>query len=49
MSVKRSNKRIKIRRFWPINPRTRIKESKKVYNRQLTKKEIQDIIRHEDF
>jgi len=33
----------KVRKSWLINPRIRIKASKKIYNRQLTKKEIQQI------
>jgi len=37
------------RQFWNINPRMRIKESKKMYNRNLTKKEIKNILKKEDF
>jgi hypothetical protein len=42
-------KPIKIRRTWSINPRTKIKESKKKYNRGLTKKEVRNILEKEDF
>lgn len=33
-------KKIKIRRRWRINPKTRVKESKKVYSRKRTKEEL---------
>ena len=34
----KSKKRLKIRKRWVINPRTRIKESKKAYSRKRNKK-----------
>jgi hypothetical protein len=43
------NKPIKIRRTWNINPRLRIKESKKIYNRQLSKKQLKETLKNEDF
>jgi len=33
-------KKISVRRFWKINPRTRIKESKKIYSRPKEKEKI---------
>ena len=30
------SRKIKVRRKWAINPRTRVKESKKVYSRKKT-------------
>ena len=40
---------IKIRRTWQLNPRTKIKESKKIYKRQLSKKELKELLKKEDF
>jgi hypothetical protein len=40
---------VTLRQVWEINPRTRIKQSKKIYNRQLSKKEIREIRNREDF
>jgi len=37
-------KAIKIRKSWVINPRTRVKTSKKVYSRQKAKLEAKRII-----
>ena len=37
-------KKVKIRSGWVINPRTRVKKSKKVYSRQKTKLETKRII-----
>jgi len=40
-------KKVKIRKKWHINPRTRVKESKKIYSRKRNKnklrKEIKDL------
>jgi hypothetical protein len=47
--IKISSKDIKIRRYWNINPKTKIKESAKIYSRELTKKEIKEILKQEDF
>ncbi|MCX7661983.1 MAG: hypothetical protein N2Z79_04805 [Candidatus Omnitrophica bacterium] len=38
---------IKVRRTWRINPRTRIKESKKSYKRQEIKKQTKRLIYEE--
>jgi len=38
------DKPVKIRRSWSINPRTRVKKSKKVYSRQQAKLETKRII-----
>ncbi|MDD2927812.1 MAG: hypothetical protein PHE30_03070 [Candidatus Omnitrophica bacterium] len=35
---------VKLRRGWVINPRTRVKSSKKVYSRQKAKLEAKRII-----
>ena len=46
-SKKKAKKRIKVRKKWVINPKTRVKESKKVYSRKRNKvrihKEIRDL------
>lgn len=35
-------KEIKIRKFWTINPKTKIKESKKIYKRAREKRKVKD-------
>ena len=40
---------MKFRRTWEINPKTRIKKSKKIYKRQLSKKELEELLKKEDF
>ena len=40
-------KRIKIRRSWKINPRTKLKESAKVYRRGREKIRSRKIVREE--
>ncbi|NQT95666.1 MAG: hypothetical protein HQ572_04370 [Candidatus Omnitrophica bacterium] len=40
---KNSSKAPKIRKRWSINPKTRVKDSKKIYKRQKRKKEIKEI------
>lgn len=42
-----SNKKreIKVRRGWVINPRTRVKESGKMYSRRKLKSEIKKILK----
>lgn len=42
--MKKKKKRIKIRRTWVINPRTKVKESKKKYDRKRAKKEYRKIM-----
>lgn len=37
-----SKKEIKIRKFWTINPITKIKESKKIYKRAREKRKIKN-------
>jgi hypothetical protein len=39
---------LKIRRLWRINPRSRIKESAKVYSRKKKKEEDRKIVRQDD-
>jgi hypothetical protein len=39
------NKPVKIRKTWIINPRTRVKQSKKIYKRTKLKKELNRIIK----
>jgi len=36
----RKKKRVKIRKTWRINPRTRVRESKKVYSRKKEKNRL---------
>ena len=36
----KKKKRVKIRKFWAINPKTRVKESKKIYSRKKNKKRL---------
>lgn len=36
--------RIKIRRSWCINPKTRIKKSKKAYSRRQKRKEVENAV-----
>lgn len=42
--MKDAGRPIKIRKAWVINPRTRVKESKKIYLRQKLKQETKKII-----
>ncbi|NQU95281.1 MAG: hypothetical protein HQ549_03490 [Candidatus Omnitrophica bacterium] len=37
---KMRKRRVKIRKKWVINPRTRVKESKKIYSRKTSKKQL---------
>jgi len=37
-------KKVKIRRLWTINPRTRIKKSAKIYARSRVKKEVKKLL-----
>jgi hypothetical protein len=39
-------KKIKLRKVWLVNPKTRIKKSKKIYQRQKAKQEIKKTIRN---
>ena len=41
----KKKKRVKVRRSWKINPKTRIKESSKVYKRPKKKVELKDILK----
>ena len=36
----KAKKRIKTRKTWAINPRTRVKKNEKVYSRKRIKKEL---------
>ncbi len=38
-------KKIKARRIWNINPKTKIKESGKKYRRAKRKKELKDLLK----
>lgn len=38
------DKPVKIRKSWLINPRTRVKSSKKIYSRQKAKLQVKRII-----
>lgn len=44
----RKKRAVKIRRFWKINPATRIKKSRKIYKRSKTKPKLKKIIIEED-
>lgn len=39
----------KIRKNWVVPPVTKVKKSKKVYNRKFSKKELEHILKQEDF
>jgi hypothetical protein len=41
----KQKKKIKIRKFWAINPRTKIKENAKIYRRTEKKRELKDILK----
>ena len=41
----RNKKKIRVRRLWKINPRTKVKESAKRYSRTKKKKELKDILK----
>ena len=41
----KKKKKIKIRKSWNINPKTRVKESAKKYGRAKKKKELKDILK----
>jgi hypothetical protein len=43
MKTRPRKKKVKIRRFWPINPRTRVKKSGRIYSRKKVKKELKEI------
>lgn len=43
-----SGKGIRVRKVWGINPRTRVKLSKKVYSRQRLKRESRRIVSNEE-
>ena len=43
--MKKKKKRIKVRKLWNINPRTRVKESGKKYRRTKRKKELKDLLK----
>lgn len=38
-------KRVKVRKAWKINPKTRIKKSAKKYSRIKRKKELKDLLK----
>jgi hypothetical protein len=39
----------KVRKTWGIKPTTKVEKSKKKYNRKLSKKEIRETLKREDF
>lgn len=45
--MRKKGLKVKIRRRWRINPRTRIREDKKVYSRKKAKEELSQIIGEE--
>ncbi len=38
-------KRIKVRRLWKINPKTKVKEDKKIYKRPKSKDDLKNILK----
>lgn len=45
MKKNRTKKRIKVRRVWNINPKTRVKEDKKIYKRPKSKRDLKNIVK----
>ena len=45
MARKEKKKRLKVRRVWKINPKTRVKKSAKKYKRTKRKKELKDLLK----
>ena len=43
--MKKKVKKIKVRKLWNINPKTRVKESDKKYRRTKKKKELKDLLK----
>lgn len=43
--MKKKAKKIKVRKFWRINPRTKVKESAKRYSRAKKRRELKDILK----
>lgn len=43
--MRKKAKRIKVRRSWTFNPKTRIKKSKKKYSRKNKKKAVRDEVK----
>ena len=41
-------KKVKVRKKWVINPKTRVKESKKVYSRKRTKSRFKKELKEEN-
>ena len=46
---KRLNKRISVRKKWALNPKTKVKESERVYNRPSEKERIKKTYEREGF
>jgi len=40
--------KIKLRKTWVINPKTRVAPSKKIYKRQEAKKQLAGVIKNEE-
>ncbi len=43
--MKKKVKKIKVRKLWNINPKTRVKKSDKKYRRTKKKKELKDLLK----
>lgn len=41
----KKKKRVKVRKLWNINPKTKVKESAKKYTRAKKKKELKDLLK----
>lgn len=43
--MKKKVKKIKVRKLWNINPKTRVKESNKKYRRAKKKRQLKDLLK----
>ena len=41
----KKKKRVKVRKLWNINPKTKVKKSAKKYTRAKKKKELKDLLK----
>lgn len=47
--MKKKKKIFPYRRTWVVSPITKVKKSKRIYKRNLTKQEIDKVLKQEDF
>jgi hypothetical protein len=43
--IRNNKKKIKVRKLWGINPKTKVKESGKIYSRSKNKNKLKDILK----